>query len=368
HLRRNKKYVSEFLFNNDFDEDFEMNIEEERSDNLPKEAYISKEIKELIMSFIENLPRRQKEVIILFYLEEFKIKEIADILDYNEGSIRSRLHSGRKNLELQVKEYQEEHHIELYSASIFSILGFILNEHCEALVSKQDLRFDKGQYGLSNTSFINSFIQLLTSKLMITVVIVSISVVAIIATSTLLNNGIDKGSETDRDISIIDDLEMYKKVLGNPYITDITYLKFPMRTKVEVMIKLKKDVSNKDIKILFNNEELSFERNEKDILVQVKENGIYTIVTNEYETSFKINNMDIYAPELVEVFNEKEYLLLIVNDEKSQIDYQKSYVEYQGKEYIIPKDLKVYGKFTGLVKITLFHHDGYFISYDLNFK
>ncbi|MFV0393816.1 MAG: sigma factor-like helix-turn-helix DNA-binding protein [Coprobacillaceae bacterium] len=43
---------------------------------------------------------------ILYYLEEFKTTEIAETLNYPIGSVRSRLHAGRKNLELQVNDYQ----------------------------------------------------------------------------------------------------------------------------------------------------------------------------------------------------------------------------------------------------------------------
>ncbi|MFV0395894.1 MAG: hypothetical protein ACK5LC_16165 [Coprobacillaceae bacterium] len=133
-------------------------------------------------------------------------------------------------------------------------------------------------------------------------------------------------------------------------------------------IKLKKDIVEADIKILFNDEELSFKKDGKDILVQVTENGMYTIITNDYKTSFKISNIDEYAPELVEVVSGNGELVLVINDEASQIDYGNSFMEYQGKKYKIPRNLKIKGEFNGIIKVTIFDCNGHWIKYNLNIE
>ena len=47
-----------------------------------------REIREQLMSLYEQLPERYKEVIWLYYKEEFSLKEIAGLLDANYNSIR----------------------------------------------------------------------------------------------------------------------------------------------------------------------------------------------------------------------------------------------------------------------------------------
>jgi hypothetical protein len=56
---------------------------------------------------------------------------------------------------------------------------------------------------------------------------------------------------------------------------------------------------------------------------------------------------------------------LVINDELSQIDYEKSYVEYQGKQYNIQNDLKVKGNFEGFMKIKFINKNGQYITYGL---
>ncbi len=59
------------------------------------------EIFELIMS----LPAKYKIVMVLYYVEGYKCKEIAEIIDVNEDTVRKRLQKGR---ELLKKEFEKE--------------------------------------------------------------------------------------------------------------------------------------------------------------------------------------------------------------------------------------------------------------------
>lgn len=59
------------------------------------------ELFELIMS----LPAKYKIVMVLYYVEGYKSKEIAEIIDVNEDTVRKRLQKGR---ELLKKEFEKE--------------------------------------------------------------------------------------------------------------------------------------------------------------------------------------------------------------------------------------------------------------------
>lgn len=53
---------------------------------------------------IDRLPDKIKPTVILFYLEDYSIKEIKDILHIPEGTVKSRLNKGRRLLKEQLDE------------------------------------------------------------------------------------------------------------------------------------------------------------------------------------------------------------------------------------------------------------------------
>ncbi len=61
--------------------------------------YLSVEIGEVINS----LPEKIRLVVIMFYIEEYSIKEIRQVLNIPEGTVKSRLSKGRKLLKEQLK-------------------------------------------------------------------------------------------------------------------------------------------------------------------------------------------------------------------------------------------------------------------------
>lgn len=52
---------------------------------------------------IETLPLKIREVIVLYYIEDFSVKEIKSILKIPEGTVKSRLLRGRELLRLELK-------------------------------------------------------------------------------------------------------------------------------------------------------------------------------------------------------------------------------------------------------------------------
>jgi RNA polymerase sigma-70 factor (ECF subfamily) len=47
---------------------------------------------------VRSLPRRQAQVVALFYLEDLPISAVADILDMAQGTVKKHLHDGRRTL------------------------------------------------------------------------------------------------------------------------------------------------------------------------------------------------------------------------------------------------------------------------------
>lgn len=75
----------------------------------PEEAAIQNENEAAVWQSLSQLDERHRIVVILRYVHELSIAEIADILDVNEGTIHSRLHNAREKLREALKHLRGEH-------------------------------------------------------------------------------------------------------------------------------------------------------------------------------------------------------------------------------------------------------------------
>ncbi|MDQ0360942.1 RNA polymerase sigma factor [Breznakia pachnodae] len=358
HLRKSKRLEKEFLFDEETGENTEYLIKENRNEYIPHELYSLNETKHLIKAFIGKLPRRQREVITLYYLEEYKIDEIAEILNYNSGSIRSRLHAGRKNLETLIMKYEEKNNTKIYTLALLPLLKIVLDEQRKELFLKQDLCFDEENYLTNNRMNLKKVANTTVIKV-ISLVVSSFVLFAYINANFSSNTNLYDVKED----TFVNDINMLKKIQGNPDVESIIYSSFPTKTSVEVSITLKESKKNRDIKIMFNEKEIAYEKQNSEIILQAKSNGLYTIVIDGNKTVFEISTINEYALELVEVYNYKEYIKLNIDDELSQMDFKKSYIEYQDEVYKIDKNLIIHGEFRGELVIMIFNIDGQFIEY-----
>jgi len=65
---------------------------------LPERLVESLEVRESVQQAIARLPLGHRAVVVLFYLEELSLSEIAEVLEVPEGTVKSRLHYARKSL------------------------------------------------------------------------------------------------------------------------------------------------------------------------------------------------------------------------------------------------------------------------------
>lgn len=56
-----------------------------------------------VQQAIANLPLPQRVVVVLYYVNDLSLQEIAEILDIPEGTVKSRLHYGRQALKNQLR-------------------------------------------------------------------------------------------------------------------------------------------------------------------------------------------------------------------------------------------------------------------------
>lgn len=74
-------------------------------ENNPEQQLFAKIFDSDVRKAIQELPDDFKMVVVLSFLEGFSYQEIADILDLQLGTVKSRLHRGRKLLQKQLYDY-----------------------------------------------------------------------------------------------------------------------------------------------------------------------------------------------------------------------------------------------------------------------
>lgn len=80
----------------------------EVSDNTSLDIILKQEEHERITKEIRQLSVKHRTVVVLFYYNEMSTKEIADILECMEGTVKSRLYTARKQLKKSLQLEKEE--------------------------------------------------------------------------------------------------------------------------------------------------------------------------------------------------------------------------------------------------------------------
>lgn len=129
-FRKNKHTTIDFE-----DEPLINSIQEERIEFTPERLTNFTSDKEVLESLIAKLPSSQAAIITLFYLEQFSVKEIAEILEIPVGTVKSRLSYGRTCLKQVLDEYEKAQGITLtfreFDALVASVLTRQFYECCK---------------------------------------------------------------------------------------------------------------------------------------------------------------------------------------------------------------------------------------------
>ncbi|MBQ8278748.1 MAG: RNA polymerase sigma factor [Roseburia sp.] len=69
----------------------------------PEETFIADEKAGIVRRVVEKLPKKLKVCVLLFYMEELSVTQIASVLKVPEGTVKSRLYQARKRLEKELE-------------------------------------------------------------------------------------------------------------------------------------------------------------------------------------------------------------------------------------------------------------------------
>lgn len=97
--------------------DSEPDFEDERGYFSPEKQVDYQETKRLVQEMIDRLPEEQRMAVVLYYLENLSVGQIARLMECSEGTIKSRLNYGRKSIKAQGAGVGEKGHQALLHAS-----------------------------------------------------------------------------------------------------------------------------------------------------------------------------------------------------------------------------------------------------------
>ena len=99
--------------------------------SIPDKALDNAETARMIDEIVSGLPEAQRMSTLLYYYNEMSVKEIAQIMNVPENTVKSRLNLARKAIKDKVLDY-EKHGVKLYSVSILPFLWYFLRSAAES--------------------------------------------------------------------------------------------------------------------------------------------------------------------------------------------------------------------------------------------
>lgn len=103
----------------------EYEVEDDNPNWQPEVAYTQKETKELVHAMMENLSDEQRMALIMFHIQGMSIKEIAEIMEVSENTVKSRLNYARKSIKSQGEELRKKGY-KLYSFAPLPLLLYLI--------------------------------------------------------------------------------------------------------------------------------------------------------------------------------------------------------------------------------------------------
>ena len=109
-----------------------LDIADDREDSLPSVIVRKQSNADIVLKLLDNIPYIYRETLILKYYDDAKMSEIAKVLDIPEGTVKSRLRTGKQLLRKQIHLYESQHHEKLSFYCFPTGLLLLYAFHCKA--------------------------------------------------------------------------------------------------------------------------------------------------------------------------------------------------------------------------------------------
>lgn len=319
------------------DEDLVENIV--TSNESQKEDLDKQEVINVIKDELDQLPEKFLVVGQLRFLDGLTTKEISEVLEIPEGTVKNRLNRIRNTIKPNLNEKG------FNPTSYFGFAGIpIMYQVFNEYLKQNTLSTQASQQIFSKVNALPFTNQIVKSSLNLsTLFIIPLAGVALISTSVLINSN-QKSLE----------------------IREIIYTSEYVASGESVKIQLNQKPKENEILISYEDKELNYYIKDDVVIFQVINNGEYTIKTKENEEVIKISNIDNKAPVIEDIKYEGTIIRIISTDEMSGIDYESSYYLYDGESYAISKDGTIAENIKGDIVICLYDNVGNLTEYELN--
>lgn len=275
------------------DEELQVKLVDE---NNPMILYIKNESTKELMKCILDLKEKYRTVLILKYFNNYKIQEMAELLNCPEGTVKSRLNTAKDALKKELNKNNNKIIVSLF----FSVMvSAALTKSAEAAVLRNN--------NINNESVINSGR--------------SINVINIVIALIILASIVPIGIR----IQMNKESELIKKTIHIQYDKAITNEDVEVRISVGNL----EDEDNVEV-ISSSNENLLLEKiSNQTFSFIAKSNGSYTVKVNDIKYNkditkeISIDNIDKEAPTIKSNGKNNNILDIVLSDNLSGIDYDK---------------------------------------------
>ena len=105
--KKNVVLFSDMTYDSDEDS-LELEFQDESTSFQPEERADYSDTKRLVSEMLDNLPAEQKIVLLMYYVQEMPIKEIAEALEVSENTVKSRMNYGKKKMRAQAEDLEKK--------------------------------------------------------------------------------------------------------------------------------------------------------------------------------------------------------------------------------------------------------------------
>lgn len=108
-------------------------LPDESEGSLPEQVVEDKEFQKTMQDMLDSLPGEQRSAMMLYYYERLSVKQIAEVFETSEGTIKSRLNYGRKAMKSKVEEYEKKNGVRLHSSLLPLLLLWLFQNKKESM-------------------------------------------------------------------------------------------------------------------------------------------------------------------------------------------------------------------------------------------
>jgi RNA polymerase sigma factor (sigma-70 family) len=295
-------------------------------------------MKETIINSLKAMSESLRIVGVLRYLEDMKVQEIADVLGISKNTVGTRLIKIRKVLQ---KDLTNE--------------GFSINQdHATVIITP--LLIQEAYTMMFNSSVLQEEIGL---SLLDNVLKTKLGMkVGKQSNKWLLSMGIG--------VSAIMIYSGYKMIeTPTPIeVEEIHYSKEVTNKDVSIEVVLNTTPKNQVFTIYYEDHLVPYTIKDNQIYFNATNNGIYRMETKDIKKTITIDNIDRTSPEIGEVHYDGSLLTYQINPLET-IDYDTSYIEYQGERIAIDDTHQISGLFSDMITFTLYDIAGNYSTYTI---